>query len=171
MRCPALLLCWSAPLYNIVDQIFIGQGVGYYGNAATNVAYPLTTICLAIALLIGIGSASGFSLQLGAGNPDAAAKAVGNAIVMMFTFGILYFVIIQVFLDPMLIAFGATDKVFSYAESYTRITALGMPLLIVMNGMSNLAARRRKPEIFYEPAWFWVLIINTVLDPIFIFCV
>lgn len=94
---PSIIAMLVSSLYNIVDQIFIGQGVGYYGNAATNVAYPLTTICLAIALLIGIGSASGFSLQLGAGNPDAAAKAVGNAIVMMFTFGILYFVIIQVF--------------------------------------------------------------------------
>lgn len=165
---PSIIAMLVSSLYNIVDQIFIGQGVGYYGNAATNVAYPLTTICLAIALLIGIGSASGFSLQLGAGNPDAAAKAVGNAIVMMFTFGILYFVIIQVFLDPMLIAFGATDKVFSYAESYTRITALGMPLLIVMNGMSNLARADGSPK-YSMSCMVLGAIINTVLDPIFIF--
>ena len=81
---PSIIAMLVSSLYNIVDQIFIGQGVGYYGNAATNVAYPLTPICLAIALLIGIGSASCFSLQLGAGNPDQAAKAVGNGIVMMF---------------------------------------------------------------------------------------
>ena len=70
-------------LYNIVDQIFIGQGVGYLGNAATNVSYPLTTICLAISLLIGIGSASQFSLYLGAGEQKKAEAAVGNGIAPM----------------------------------------------------------------------------------------
>lgn len=64
---PSIIAMLVSSLYNIVDQIFIGQGVGYLGNAATNVAYPLTTICMAIALLIGIGSASRFSLYLGAG--------------------------------------------------------------------------------------------------------
>lgn len=64
---PSIIAMLVSSLYNIVDQIFIGQGVGYLGNAATNVSYPLTTICLAIALLIGIGSASRFSLYLGAG--------------------------------------------------------------------------------------------------------
>ena len=61
---PSIIAMLVSSLYNIVDQIFIGQGVGYLGNAATNVSYPLTTICLAIALLIGIGSASRFSLHL-----------------------------------------------------------------------------------------------------------
>ena len=64
---PSIIAMLVSSLYNIVDQIFIGQGVGYLGNAATNVSYPLTTICLAIALLIGIGSASRVSLELGAG--------------------------------------------------------------------------------------------------------
>lgn len=64
---PSIIAMLVSSLYNIVDQIFIGQGVGYLGNAATNVSYPLTTICLAIALLIGIESASRFSLYLGAG--------------------------------------------------------------------------------------------------------
>lgn len=64
---PSIIAMLVSSLYNIVDQIFIGQGVGYLGNAATNVSYPLITICLAIALLIGIGSASRFSLYLGAG--------------------------------------------------------------------------------------------------------
>ena len=75
---PSIIAMLVSSLYNIVDQFFIGQGVGYLGNAATNVAYPLTTICLAIALLIGIGSASRFSLSLGEGNPERAAEAVGQ---------------------------------------------------------------------------------------------
>lgn len=81
---PSIIAMLVSSLYNIVDQIFIGQGVGYLGNAATNVAYPLTTICLSIALLIGIGSAARFSLALGAKQKEEAALAVGNAISMMF---------------------------------------------------------------------------------------
>ena len=80
---PSIIAMLVSSLYNIVDQIFIGQGVGYLGNAATNVSYPLTTICLAIALLIGIGSASRFSLHLGAGETDIAQRVVGNGICMI----------------------------------------------------------------------------------------
>lgn len=149
-------------LYNIVDQIFIGQGVGYLGNAATNVAYPLTTICLAIALLIGIGSASRFSLELGAGRPENAAQAVGTAFTMMLTLGILYAILIELALVPLLTVFGATPDVMPYAEEYTRITAVGMPLLIVTNGMSSLARADGSPK--YSMTCMLVgAIVNTIL--------
>ena len=81
---PSITATLIGSLYNIVDQIFIGQGVGYLGNAATNVSYPFSTICLAISLLIGIGSASLFSLYLGKKQPDSAAKTAGNGIILMF---------------------------------------------------------------------------------------
>lgn len=165
---PSVIAMLVSSLYNIVDQIFIGQGVGYLGNAATNVAYPLTTICMSIALLIGIGSASRFSLELGAGHRENAEKAVGTAITMMFTLGILYLILVQIFLHPLLRAFGATAEVMPYAESYTRITALGMPLLIVTNAMSNLARADGSPK--YSMTCMLVgAITNTILDPIFIF--
>lgn len=80
---PSIIATLVSSLYNIVDQIFIGQGVGYLGNAATNVSYPLTTICLALSLLIGIGSASRFSLSLGAGEEEKACQVVGNGVCMM----------------------------------------------------------------------------------------
>lgn len=95
---PSVLAMLVSSLYNIVDQIFIGNGVGYLGNAATNVAYPLTTVCLAIALLIGVGSAARFNLNLGAGNREQAKKAVASAISMMATLGLIYMVAIQLFL-------------------------------------------------------------------------
>ena len=165
---PSVIAMLVSSLYNIVDQIFIGQGVGYLGNAATNVSYPLTTICLAIALLIGIGSASNFSLSLGAGDKEKAAKVTGNAVCMMFTFGIIYAVVIEIFLVPMLMAFGSTAEVLPYAESYTRITAIGMPLLIVTNGMSNLARADGSPK--YSMTCMLIgAVINTILDPVFIF--
>lgn len=165
---PSIIAMLVSSLYNIVDQIFIGQGVGYLGNAATNVAYPLTTICLAIALLIGIGSASRFSLSLGAGQKDAAARIVGNGICMMFFFGILYAILVELFLIPLLTAFGATADVMPYAESYTRITAVGMPLLIVTNAMSNLARADGSPK-YSMTCMLTGAIINTILDPLFIF--
>ena len=165
---PSVIAMLVSSLYNIVDQIFIGQGVGYLGNAATNVAYPLTTICLAIALLIGIGSASRFSLSLGAGEPEQAARVVGNAIAMMAVLGILYALLVELFLHPLLLAFGATPDVMPYAIEYTRITALGMPLLIVTNAMSNLARADGSPK--YSMTCMRVgAVINTILDPIFIF--
>lgn len=165
---PSIIAMLVSSLYNIVDQIFIGHGVGYLGNAATNVAYPLTTICLAIALLIGIGSASRYSIYLGQKEEEKAAKVVGNGVCMMFTFGIVYAVIIEVFLHPMLHAFGATQDVLPYAISYTRITAIGMPLLIVTNAMSNLARADGSPK-YSMTSMVIGAVVNTILDPIFIF--
>ena len=78
-------------LYNIVDQIFIGQGVGMLGNAATNIAFPLSTSCTAISLLLGIGSATNFSLKLGAGEEKESAEYAGNGICLMAIFGIALF--------------------------------------------------------------------------------
>ena len=111
---PSIVASLVGSIYNIVDQIFIGQGVGYLGNAATNVAYPFSTICLAIALLVGIGSASRVSLCLGHKEPKAAAKAAGNGIVLMGIFGIIYLLVGETFLSLLLKAFGATTDVFPY---------------------------------------------------------
>ena len=167
---PSIIAMVVSSLYNIVDQIFIGQGVGYLGNAATNVAYPLTTICLSIALLIGIGGASQFSLSLGAGDKDAAQRAAGTAISMLAAAGVVYAVLIEIFLTPLMLAFGATGEVLPYAESYTRITALGMPFLILTNGLSNLARADGSPR-FSMTCMLLGAVINTLLDPLFIFTV
>lgn len=165
---PSIIAMLVSSLYNIVDQIFIGQGVGYLGNAATNVAYPLTTVCLAIALLIGIGSASRFSLYLGAGETDKAEKVIGTGISMMAVSGILYAVLVEIFMNPLLTAFGATEQVMPYAVTYSRIVALGMPFLIVTNGMSNLARADGSPR--YSMTCMLIgAVINTILDPLFIF--
>ena len=165
---PSIIAMLVSSLYNVVDQIFIGQGVGYLGNAATNVAFPLTTICMAITLTIGIGSAARFSLYLGRKLEDKAAAVVGNGVCMMLTFGIIYAVIVELFLPYFLKAFGATDEVMPYAMEYTRITAIGMPFLVVMNGMSNLARADGSP--MYSMITMVIgAVINTILDPIFIF--
>lgn len=165
---PSIIAMVVSSLYNIVDQIFIGQGVGYLGNAATNVAYPLTTICLSIALLIGIGGASRFSLSLGAGDDESARRAAGTAVAMLAAGGVLYAVLIELFLTPLMLAFGATGEVLPYAQEYTRITAIGMPFLILTNGVSNLARADGSPR-FSMACMLLGAVINTILDPLFIF--
>src|SRR5699024_7913912 len=102
------------------------------------------------------------------GQPDDAAQTVGTAVCMVIALGVLYVIIIEIFLNPLLHAFGATADVLPYAQEYTRITAVGMPLLILTNGMSNLARADGSPK--YSMACMLLgAIINTILDPIFIF--
>lgn len=165
---PSITATLVSSLYNIVDQIFIGQGVGYLGNAATNVSYPLSTICLAISLLIGIGSASRFSIHLGRKDYATAAKLVGNGIVLMLLSGVLYFILGEVFLSPLLRIFGATDEVIPYAVQYSGITLIGMPFLIMTNGISNLIRADGRPK-YSMICMVAGAIANTILDPIFIF--
>jgi len=165
---PSVIAMLVSSLYNVVDQIFIGKGVGQLGNAATGVAFPLTTICMAITLAIGIGTASRYSLYLGKHEEENAAKTVGCGLCMMFVFGILLTVVTELFLHPMLMAFGATKYVYPYAYDYTKITALGMPFIVVMNGMSNLARADGSPQ-YSMTTMIIGAVINTVLDPIFIF--
>lgn len=155
-------------LYNIVDQIFIGQGVGYLGNAATNVSYPFSTICLAIALLVGIGSASRFSLFLGQKRPEEAAKVAGSGVVLMAAAGLLYAAIGESLLEPLLRIFGATADVLPYARQYAGVTLLGMPFLIVTNGLSNLIRADGSPK-YSMLCMVSGAVANTILDPIFIF--
>lgn len=146
---PSILAMLVSSLYNIVDQIFIGQGVGYLGNAATNVAYPLSTICLAIALLIGVGSAASFNLNLGAGRQEAARRVVGSAVTMMVVLGLVYMVVLELFAPQLLRLFGGTDSVMPYALTYTRITAVGMPLLILTNAHQQPDPCRRQSPFFH----------------------
>lgn len=165
---PSIAATLVGSLYNIVDQVFIGQGVGYVGNAATNVSYPLSTICLAISLLIGIGSASRFSLYLGQKSPERAARIAGSGVCLMAGAGLLYLVLGELFLTPLLKVFGATQEVLPYAQQYAGITLLGMPLLILTNGISNLIRADGSPK-YSMICMVSGAIVNTILDPLFIF--
>ena len=165
---PCIISMLVTALYNIVEQIFIGQGVGLLGNAATNIAFPLSIACTAIALLLGIGSATNFSLQLGAGNEKRSAEYAGNGLCLMALFGTVLMTVTLLFLTPMLKFFGATPDVLPYAEAYTRITALGFPFLIMNTGMSKLILADGSPRYSMMSMLIGALI-NTVLDPLFIF--
>ena len=127
---PSIIAMLVSSLYNIVDQFFIGNAVGELGNAATNIAFPLNTSCVAIALLMGIGGASTFNLSMGRGDSKGAGKYIGNSATVMLVLGVVLSAVTLLFLAPLLRFFGSPEEVLPYAMEYTRITALGFPFLI-----------------------------------------
>ena len=165
---PAIIANLVNALYNVVDQIFIGQKIGFLGNAATNVAFPITTICLAIGLMTGVGAATNFNLELGRKRPKRAKSVAGTAATMLLLSGIILYILINIFLRPMLTAFGATDQIFDYAIEYTQITSLGIPFLLFSIGANPMV--RADGNSFYSMLAIVIgAITNTILDPLFMF--
>ena len=164
---PSIIAMLVGALYNIVDQLFIGQAVGTLGNAATNIAFPLSTSCIALALLFGIGGASNFNLAMGEGRKEEAASYAGNAAVLLIGSGLVLFLVTQLFLTPLLAFFGAPADVMPYAKVYVRITSIGFPCLILTAGGCHLIRADGSPKM----SMICNLIgagINTVLDAIFV---
>ena len=164
---PSIIAMLVGALYNIVDQLFIGQAVGTLGNAATNIAFPLSTFCIALALLFGIGGASNFNLAMGEGRKEEAASYAGNAAVLLIGSGLVLFLVTQLFLTPLLAFFGAPADVMPYAKVYVRITSIGFPCLILTAGGCHLIRADGSPKM----SMICNLIgagINTVLDAIFV---
>lgn len=165
---PCVISLLVNSLYNIVDQIFIGWGVGYLGNGATNVVFPITIIALALSLMIGDGGAAYLSLKLGEGDIQSAKKGVGNAIVMVTVVSIALLAVFLIFLNPILNLFGATDALRTYALQYGSIIGVGLPFMMIPAAINSMIRADGSPKY----AMFSMIlgaVINTVFDPIFIF--
>ena len=128
---PAIISMVVNSIYNIVDQIFIGWGVGYLGNAATNVAFPLMTVAMALSTLICDGCVAYFSLKLGEKRYEEAARTMGNGVMIATVTGLTMFLLGEIFLSPILKLCGATENVFPYAKDYVSVTLLGYPLVFI----------------------------------------
>ena len=165
---PSIIGMLVSALYNIVDQLFIGQKVGPLGNAATNIAFPLTTACMALALLFGIGGASCFNLAMGMGDRKKAGYYVGNAVTMLIGCGVVLASITLVFLDPLLKLFGSDSDILPYAHDYVQITAIGFPFLILTTGGGHLIRADGSPKMAMICNLAGAFI-NTALDALFVF--
>ena len=165
---PSIVAYLVTSLYNIVDQIFIGQGVGYLGNAATNVAFPFTTVSTAIALMMGIGTAANFNLNLGAGHEERARRVAGTGLSCLALFSLTLGLIALFFRGPLLNLFGATPEVLPYAMIYTGITAFGLPMVTFTTGASSLVRADGSPT-YSMLCTLSGAVLNTILDPVFIF--
>lgn len=164
---PSIIGMLVGALYNMVDQLFIGQKVGPIGNAATNIAFPMTTICMSLALLFGIGGASCFNLTMGMGNKKRAGYYVGNSLTMLTLCGVIIAVVTLIFLTPFMKLFGATSEILPYAEKYVRITAFGFPFLLLSTGGGHLIRADGSPRVTMALNIAGA-VINTVLDAVFV---
>ncbi|MCQ2592888.1 MAG: MATE family efflux transporter [Treponema sp.] len=165
---PGIISMVVNSLYNIVDQIFIGQGVGYLGNGATSVIFPMSTFAMAFALMFGDGAAAYMSLKLGEKKEDDAAKGTAAGIMGFVGIGILMEIFYLIFMEPLCRIFGASDGILPYAIKYGTITTLGLPFCAICAGGASIIRADGKPR-FNMIGLFTGTIINIILDPIFIF--
>ena len=165
---PCIISMLVNSLYNIVDQIFIGWGVGYLGNGATNIVFPITMICLAFALMFGDGTSAYLSLKLGEKKEKDAAKGVANGIIISFTIAILFCIIALCFLPQLLNLFGCTEALESYALKYGRIISIGIPFVMIGTTLNSIIRADGSPK-YSMISMVSGAILNTILDPIFIF--
>ena len=176
-RIGKLLLTFSVPsiislvitaVYNIVDQIFIGRGVGYLGNGATNVIYPLTQVALALGLMIGEGGANYISLHLGAGERDKVSHAAAASITTLLGCGIVLAAVYLALLKPICTLFGATEQTLSYALDYGRIISFGMIWNVFSIGSTSLVRADGQPGMA-TGGMIAGFVVNIIGDPVAIF--
>ena len=165
---PSVIAGLVSAMYNIVDQIFIGQKVGLLGNAATNIAFPLSTIGIALGLLLGVGTAANFSLDQGRGEIQRALRTVGSGITGLAISGTALGLLAFLFLDPLLTLFGVTKDVYPYAIEYTRIITIGFPFMIFTLGSTNMIRADGSPT-YSMICTLTGAVINVILDYVFIF--
>ena len=165
---PSVIALLVNSLYNIVDQIFIGWGVGYLGNGTTNIVFPITIIALALSMMIGNGGAAYLSLKMGEGEVETAKKGVGNAVTLVTIVSILLAVIFLVWIDPILTLFGATDVLRPFALEYGFIIGAGLPFMMISAAINSMIRADGSPK-YAMLSMVIGAIINVILDPVFIF--
>ncbi len=165
---PGIVALVINALYNIVDQIFIGQGVGYLGNGATNVIFPLTTFAMAFSLMIGDGTASFLSLMLGKKETHRAAQGTAAGLIFTVVSGIVIGALYLIFLEPLCRLFGATDAIMPYALDYGRIISVGIPFLTVCTSYASIIRSDGSPK-YNMIGLLAGCVINLIGDPVFIF--
>lgn len=165
---PSVIALLVNSLYNIVDQIFIGWGVGYLGNGATNIVFPITIIALALSMMIGNGGAAYLSLKMGEGEVETAKKGVGNAVTLVTIVSILLAVIFLIWIDPILTLFGATDMLHPFALEYGFIIGAGLPFMMISAAINSMIRADGSPK-YAMLSMVIGAIINIILDPVFIF--
>lgn len=176
-KIPKLLLKFSLPavvgllvnaLYNIIDSIFVGRGVGDLGLAGVTVTFPIVTTFMACVMLIGMGATSLISIRLGQEKGSEAEEIIGNALILFLIMGLSLTVLGFMFLKPILIFFGASPAVLPYASDYMRIILLGSIFLALGTGMNTFIRAEGNPRIAMDTMLIGT-VTNIILDYIFIF--
>ena len=165
---PAIIAQTAASLYNMVDSIFIGQGVGPLAISGLAVTFPLMNLSTAFGTLVGAGAATMLSVLLGQKNYKAANKVLGSVVGLNLLIGFIFMAVALVFIDPILYFFGASENTLPYAKEYIRIILYGNIITHLYFGLNAAMRSSGSPKKAMGLTIFTVLF-NTILDPIFIF--
>ena len=165
---PSIIAMLASSLYNIVDSIFIGHGVNALALSGLAATFPLMNISTAFGAMVGMGSSTLISVKLGQKDYKTAQQILGNAVVMNIVMGLIFGAIALIFIDPILFSFGATDTTIEYARDYMQIILLGNIFTHMYFGFNALLRAMGHPKMAMK-ATIATVIINTILDPLFIF--
>ena len=164
---PAIIAMTASSLYNMVDSIFIGQGVGALAISGLAITFPLMNLSTAFGAGVGVGASSLLSVKLGQKDYEAAQNILGNTVVLNIITGVCFSIISLLFLEPILMFFGASAQTLPYAKDYMEIILLGNVVTHLYFGLNALQRAAGKPQLSMYMTIFTV-IINAILDPIFI---
>lgn len=165
---PSIIAMLASSLYNIVDSIFIGHGVDALALSGLAVTFPLMNISTAFGAMVGVGSSTLISVKLGQKDYTIAEKILGNAVVMNVVMGVIFAIVSLAFLDPILYFFGASDATIGYARDYMQIILIGNVVTHMYFGFNALLRAMGHPKMAMK-ATIATVIMNTILDPLFIF--
>ena len=165
---PAVIAMTASSLYNMVDSIFIGQGVGAMAISGLAITFPLMNLSAAFGSMVGVGAATLMSVKLGQKDYQTAQNILGNVVVLNLVLGILFGVIALIFLDPILYFFGASETTIPYARDYMEIILLGNVVTHSYLGLNSLLRSAGHPQMSMY-ATILTVVINTILDPLFIY--
>lgn len=165
---PAIIAMTASSLYNMIDSIFIGHGVGAYAISGIAVTFPLMNLAAAFGTLVGVGASTLISVLLGQRNYDAATKVLSNTVTLCLITGIAFSVVALIFLDPILLFFGASENTIGYARDYMRVILLGNVITHLYLGLNNLQRAIGEPKKAMGATLFTV-VLNVALAPVFIF--
>ena len=165
---PAIIAMTATSLYNIVDSVYIGHGCGALALGALTVAKPFMDICAAFGSLVGVGASSLLAIYLGEKDYERANRVLGNVIVMNVILSAIVMAVGLIWLDPILMAFGASEATLGYAHEYMVIILYGNILTHIYFGLNALLRSAGHPR-FSMTATIVAVLINIILDPIFIF--
>lgn len=165
---PAIIAMTASSLYNMVDSIFIGHGVGKFAIAGLALTFPMMNLGAAFGALVGVGASATISMLLGQKNYEMAQKVLGNVVTLNVIIGLVYTIVFLIFLDPVLYFFGASENTIGYARDYMKVILYGniiTHMYLGLNAVMRSAGLPRKAMM----ATIYTVIINTVLDPLFIY--
>lgn len=165
---PAIIAMTASSLYNMVDSIFIGQGVGALAISGLAVTFPFMNLSAAFGAGVGVGSSSYLSVKLGQRDYSTAQRILGNNITLNIIIGFIFSVVSLIFLDPILYFFGASDQTIPYAREYMIIILLGNIITHLYFGMNAVLRAASKPRQAMYTTIFTV-VLNSILDPLFIY--